>query len=368
MADPSVRSPRGALIVGAVVLALLVAALVGGRPGRDGPPLDPRSDGPLGTSALVAVLRELGAQVDLSAGLPDPADEVALLLSDRLDADQRQRLVEWVRTGGTLVVTDPGSPLAPPPASSGLEESLEVIVPGDCSIDALADLGEIDTGAGIQLAASEADDICFGDRRDGAFVVVSSVGAGAVVAVGGAAFVTNELVGEADNALLAVTLLAPTAHTNVRVVEAPLPAGGGDRSLSDLVPAGVKRALAQLAVAFLLYSAWRSIRLGKPVADIQPVEVAGSALVRAIGRMLARTRAPGVAAEWLRAGLRRRLRTRLAVPPEVPASTLAEIASARTGVSLDVALVAVGEQAVTTDPELVAVARAVASIHEELSR
>jgi len=368
MADPSVRSRRGVLIMSGVALALLTAALLGGRPGRDGPPLDPRSDGPLGTSALVAVLRELGARVDLSGGLPDPADDVALLLSDRLDADQRDRLDEWVRAGGTLVVTDPVSPFMPLPAATGLEDPVGVVTPGACSIAALAGVGPIDAGAGIRLTASEVDDVCFGDRRDGALIVTRSVGGGEVVAVGGAAFVTNDLVGNHDNAVLAVTLLAPTAHTDVRFVEAPLPAGGGDQTLSDLVSAEVKRMLAQLAVAFLLYSAWRAIRLGKPVADAQPVEVAGSALVRAIGRMLARTRAPGVAAEWLRASLRRTLRTHLAVPPEVPAATLAEIVSTRTGVPLDVAVVAVGEHAVTTDSELVAVARAVASIHEELSR
>ena len=210
--------------------------------------------------------------------------------------------------------------------------------------------------------------MCFGDRSDGAFVVARDEGQGTLVAIGGAAFATNELLDERDNAVLAAALLAPVAGTAVRFVDAPLPAGGGDKTLADLVPAGVKRGLLQLAVAFVLYALWRAIRLGRPVAEEQPVEVASSELVAAIGRLLSRTRAPGAAADTLRAELRRALRTRLGVPASADAVTLAGVVAARTGTAIDRVLEAVGERPVTTDAELVAVARAVASIHQEVLR
>ena len=68
--------------------------------------------------------------------------------------------------------------------------------------------------------------------------------------------------------------------------------GGGERTLVDLVSAGVTRALAQLALAFAVYALWRARRLGRPVAEPQPVAVAGSELVAAVGNLLDRTRSP----------------------------------------------------------------------------
>lgn len=358
--------PRAAVIGGGIAAGLLVAAVIGGRPGQDGPPLDPRSDGPLGTSALVSVLEGLGARVDLTSGLPGPADDVALLLQDRLDEDQAAGLRQWVQAGGTLVVTDPTSPLTPVAMNPGLGLDPGLVRRGTCTIGALAAIGAIDGGAAVRFEVTGGDELCFGDREGGAFVVTRDAGQGQVVAVGGAAFVTNELLDEEDNAVLAATLLAPRRSTTVRIVEAPIPAGAGDKTLGDLVPGGVKRAVAQLAVAFVVYALWRAIRFGRPVPEDQPVEIAGSELVAAIGRLLSRTRSPAAAAETLRAGVRRSLRTRLGLPAAVSSDILAEVAAARTGVDADTVRAAVDEHPVTTDADLVAVARAAASVHQEV--
>jgi hypothetical protein len=363
-----VRPPRGAVIGVLVGAGLLLAALAGGRPGRDGPPLDPRSDGPLGTSALVSLLDGLGARVELSTGLPDATDDVALVLQDRLDAAQVDHLATWVRAGGTLVITDPASPLTPPFDGLGIAGQRRTVEPGSCTITALQSVGDVEGGAAVRFRVGSDDQLCFGDRVDGAFVVARTEGRGTLVAVGGAAFLTNELLAERDNAVLAAALLAPESGTAVRFVEAPLPAGGGDKTLGDLVPAGVKRGLLQLAIAFVLYAAWRAIRLGRPVLEDQPVEVAGSELVAAIGRLLARTRAPGAAAETLRGELRRALRTRLGVPPTADAQAIAAIVVARTDLELASVLEAIDERPVTTDAELEAVARAVSSVHQEVLR
>src|SRR3546814_8139145 len=92
--------------------------------------------------------------------------------------------------------------------------------------------------------------------------------------------------------MLAAPLLAPEPATTVRFLDPPVPAGGGDESLIDLIPPGVERALLQLGVAFVLYAVWRAIRLGRPVREDQPVRIAGSELVAAVGRLLGRTRRP----------------------------------------------------------------------------
>lgn len=355
---------RGTAVAAGIGVALLGVALLRGSP-NDGPPLDPRSDGPLGTSALVSLLDRLGAEVDLSAGLPEPGDDVALLLADRLDEDQAAEVRAWVRRGGTLVVTDPASAFAPAEVLPGNPLDTGTLDRGICTISALEGVEVVDGGAASRFATTTADASCVGSRAF-AFVVATSEGDGEIVAIGGAAFVTNDQLAQDDNAVLAAALLAPRAGADVRIVDAPLPAGGGDKTLSDLVSDGVRRAGLQLGIAFALYALWRAVRLGRPAQEPQAVEIAGSELVGATGRLLERGRAPAASAEVLRERLRRALRARLGVPSDVPTAALVQVVAERTGLDPADVHTAIGDHAVTTDDELVAVARAVASVHQEV--
>jgi hypothetical protein len=321
----------------------------------------------LGTSALVSLVEELGGRVELSVGLPDQGDDVALLLSDRLDEDQTGEVLRWVRGGGTLVVTDPGSSLSPAGVIPGDPLDTADVERGFCTLDALDGVEVVDGGAAARYDANGAYGSCLGSR-DFAFVVATAEGDGDIVAIGGAAFATNDQLAKEDNAVLAAGLLVPDAGTTVRFVDPPLPAGGGDKSLYDLVSHGVRRGGIQLGLAFVLYAVWRAVRLGRPVREDQPVEIAGAELVGAAGRLLERGRSPGAAAEVLRAGLRRPLRARLGVATHAPSEALAQVVAERTGLGLAQARAAVGEDPVTTEDELVAVARAVASVHQEVLR
>lgn len=361
------RTSKGSVVGAGIVGALLLVVLLRGGPGDQRAPLDPRSDAPQGTSAMVALLEGVGADVELSTGLPTGEDDIALVLRDRLDEEQAAALDLWVRRGGTLVVTDPQSTLTP--ALVDQEDPLEpdLLDRGLCTISALGDVGTVDGGAAFRYTTDGADESCFGSSG-AAFVVQQVRGSGVLVAVGGAAFLTNERLGAEDNAVLAVALLAPDQTTRVRIVDPPLPAGGGDKTLADLIPGGLRRAGLQLAIAFIVYALWRAIRVGRPVPDDQLVEIAGSELVSATGRMLERSRAPGAAAEVLRAGLRRSLRARFGVPHEAPNSTLAEVITARTGTDLEQVRTAVGDDPVGSEAELVTVARAVAAVHQEVLR
>jgi hypothetical protein len=365
MAAPS----RGTLVTAGIGVALVGVLVVQGSP-EGGPPLDPRSHEPDGTSALVALLDGLGAEVELSEGLPDRRDDVSLLLVDRLDEEQTEQVLGWVRAGGTLVVTDPESSLAPEalpfdPREGLVEET--TLGPGFCTIDALADVDEVDAGVAFRYDTGSAVASCLGSR-DFAFVVAEDEGDGEVVSIGGADVVTNERLGHGDNAVLAAALLAPTSGTSIRVVDAPIPAGGGDKTLFDLISDGVRRAGLQLGVAFLLYAVWRAIRLGRPVAEAQPVEIAGSELVGAAGRLLERGRGAGPAADVLRARLRRLLAVRFGVPPDAPSGALVATVAQRTGVDPARLEAAVGDAPVRSDAELVSVTAAIAHVHEEVLR
>jgi hypothetical protein len=358
--------PRGAVVAGVISVALVAAVLLG-EPPNDGAPLDPRSDGPLGTSALVSLVEELGGRADLSVGLPRAGDDVALLLSDRLDEDQTADVLRWVRDGGTLVVMDPGSSLAPAGVIPGDPLDTADLERGYCTLDALEGVEVVDGGAAARYDADGAYGSCLGSR-DFAFVVATEEGAGDIVAIGGASFATNDQLAKDDNAVLAAGLLVPEPGTTVRFVDPPLPAGGGDRSLYDLVSAGVRRGGIQLGLAFLVYAMWRAVRLGRPVREHQAVEIAGAELVGAAGRLLERGRSPGAAAEVLREGLRRPVRARLGVSAHAPSGALAQVVADRAGIELAQAQAAVGEDPVTTEDELVAVARAIASVHQEVLR
>jgi hypothetical protein len=357
---------RGTVVAGCVGAGLLAVALLGGSP-DDGTPLDPRSDGPLGTSALVSLLEGLGAEVELSVGLPDAGDDVALVLADRLDEDQTATVLDWVRRGGTLVVTDPGSSFVPTNRLPSDPLDPEVLQRGICTVPSLEGVDTVDGGAAVRYDTSPGRTSCLGSR-DFAFVVVASEGEGEVVAVGGAAFATNDQLADEDNAVLAAGLLVPGSGPTVRFVDAPIPAGGGDKTLYELISDGVRRAGLQLGLAFVIYALWRAVRLGRPVREPLPVEIAGSELVAASGRLLERGRAPGEAAEVLRAGLRRDLRARLGVAATASPEVLAQVVAERSGLDVDQVRTAIGDHAVTSDDELVTVARAVASVHQEVLR
>ena len=122
----------------------------------------------------------------------------------------------------------------------------------------------------------------------------------------------------------------------------------------------------QLGLAAVVYALWRARRLGRPVAEPQPVALAGSDLVAAVGGLLDRAGSPGHAAEVLRADLRRFLTDRLGVPPQAGDDALAAVAAERTGVDADRLRAALGAGPVTDDAGLVALARAIDRIREEV--
>src|SRR5688500_9452125 len=353
------RPSRGTLVTAGIGVALVGVLVVQGSP-DDGPPLDPRSDARDGTSALVTLLGRLGAEIDLSEGPPGADDDVAVVLRDRLDEEQRRRALAWAREGGTLVVTDPESPLTPEALGDGFTEE-DSVAPGICTIAALDGIEEIDAGVAFRFDTRDASASCLGSR-DFAMVVVEPQGAGEVVSVGGADFATNERLGRADNAVLGAALLAPAPGARVRFVDAPLPAGGGDKTLAELISDGVRRAGLQLGIAFLLYAAWRAVRLGRPVREDQPVEIAGSELVSATGRLLERGRAAQAAADVLRSRLRRALVTRFGVATDASTDVLVTMVAERTGVDVGRIDTAVGGHPVSSDDDLVAVADAASRV------
>jgi hypothetical protein len=362
--------------LGAVLAGLTVVAVVAIGGSGQAVPLDPRSDERLGTSALVAFAGEMGADVTIDDRLPAAGaagPDVIVLLTDLLSDEQRVALDDWVDRGGRLVVTDPGSAYAPPRAAPF--DSVDELAPprtmaGRCEIDALdgLDLAGIEPrNGGVLLSPPPGWQACIDDGQDPAYIVADDRGAGTVVVVGGSGLVVNAALAEGENAAVVAALVAPEAGTDLLVLEPrALAGGGGQRTLADLVPVGVTRAILQLALAFGVYALWRARRLGRPVAEPQPVAVAGSELVAAVGNLLDRTRSPAHAGELLRADLRRFLADHLGVPAGSPPEVLAAVAAERTGVDDANLRWALGSAPVTDDAGLAALAHTIDRIRTEV--
>ena len=329
----------------AILAALLLVAVALGPPARDGEPLDPRSTGPDGARGLVLVLEELGASVSIGERVPGDGTDVALVLTDRLRDDQHDRLLGWARLGGTLVVADPGSPLhqADRGFLGGAVVDEGTIGQGLCDLTPLAGAGEIEVDGAAAFERDAGATGCYGDEELAAVVAVPT-GRGVVVSIGAPSLLVNDRFDEASNAVVAAALLAPAPGTTVAIVERAV-AGSGDDTLADLVPDRVLDALLQLAIAFCLYALWRARRLGRPVAEPQPVQIEGSELVVAVGNLLRRSKDPDRAAALLRRGLERQL-------------------AGRSGVDRD-ALTEVLERPVRSDAELLALARDIDRIRQE---
>ena len=320
-----------------VVLAAGIAfavAVAGGGGTDSGRTYDPTSTSPGGTKALVDSLRALQVDVAVQDGAPAPRTTALLVLVDGMRDAQRRAISSWVDGGGTLVLADRDSPLNPfrqeRPTVLGL---VQRDLPRRCAIPALDDVAHVVAPAAAMLRVRPPAVGCF-TTGNGAWLVTQPQGRGNLVVVGGAGAFTNDALGEADNGLLAVTLLAPRSDARVQVLPLPAP-GGGRKTLVDLIAPNVKLALVQLGVAFVLLALWRARRLGRPVLEPQPVQIPGSELVAAVGRLFQRAHARGRAADLVRDGARRALAQRLGLAPDAAVDAVAEAAAARIGRSED---------------------------------
>lgn len=335
-------SGRGRLIV-ALVLGLGFLALLVIGTGEDDA-FDPDSTGPDGARGLVLLLEEFAGEVEVVDELPGRNVDVAVLLRDDLSRRARLGLERWIGEGGRLIVADPDSRFTPPHAGLGLGEGL--IEKGTCSVGALADVEVLSVDGRVEFDPDGADGTCFGSE-DSAFVHVRAVGDGVLVSIGGAHAFTNARLADHDNAVLAVALGAPHDDTAVAVlrrrltvsadeVEPDLPpvddddreVGDGDQTLFQLLPEYLRWVALTLAIAWLVFAISRARRLGTPVAEPQPVRIAGNELVRATGRLLRRTDSSATARILVTAA-HHELADGLALPRTTPAHELAEVAAAR---------------------------------------
>jgi hypothetical protein len=358
-------SSRAPLFIGAGLLVALVAiGLIAGdgESSKSGPALSPSSTSADGTRGLVLLLRESGGEVRVGQRLPDAGTHVALLLRDGLNDQDRQQLSAWVSAGGTLVVADPESPMAAasPTGFFGLGHANR----GTCDIPGLDDVSELTTPSGIDFRVPRQTQSCFGDGRT-AFIVSASRDRGRIVSFGGPDVFTNAALDQADNSVLAARLLLPADGSPVAILDPNAP-GSGSTTLGDLIADRVFQAILQLGVAFIVYALWRSRRVGRPVTETQPVPIAGSQFVRAVGGLQQRSRSTDRAASALRTDTRRVLSHRFGVPLNLDTATLAELTATRTGLDRHHVAAALGDTPILDEASLVALGQQLDTIRQHV--
>ncbi len=353
-------------VVLAVVLGIAVVAGVFLSTRADpAPPFSATSTAPDGYGAIALLLEQQGARVEsiLPSELVEREDTlddttaIVVAVPSTLDAAQTRLLDRRLEDGalvvhGEPVVRDGADQLDPDaPAPSVLDDlpllggralvdtPAIAVEPGACDIAELADLGPIDAAFAVGMAIDAAQRSCYLSTT-GVHVRQADRGRGSLVTLASPLLWANarlqpakEEGGEplANGATAMRLLVGSSTFVFVDPVRGAVAPRAGTQDPVALLPLPVKLALVQLAAAFAIYVWWRARRLGRPVAERRPVDIAGSELVVAVGDLLRRRGNADRAAAVVRADAVRVLAQRLGMGPAPDPAALVRVVAQRCG-------------------------------------
>jgi hypothetical protein len=352
-----------AVIIVVNVLARALDDAVGGSEpgGASGSSYATASDGLAAYARLLAryghpVQRQRGS---LAGASIDPGAVLVLSASDRavlLDHDELATIHAFLDGGGRVVLAGLG------------RRDVEAITGIHLAIrdgtheyhefaPELGGLSTVTSGTGVAYAPNDAVTV-LAHQGDAALLVGMSVRQGDALALADATPLTNDAIGEADNAAFGLALPGDT-----RPVEfAEGVHGYGERSGLAALPDRWKLALAALGAAAVLFAWARARRLGPPDRPSRELPPARSAYVDALADTLARTsdheRSVAPLGDWARDQVRRRAGL------DVEAPRAAVDAAART-MGLDDAQIATLWRPPRSDEELLTLGRVVTRVTDE---
>lgn len=323
------------LVAGVVALVALLGALLVPRTSQGD--LDPNSATPDGSRAVTQILGRQGVQLSLVthsgdlAAQSDAGTTLVVVHPELLGPDQLDRVAG---AGGDVVLVEPDSlalqRLARFAAVAGTVAPRDGADPACPDPDAAA-AGTARAGGHLYRpgAARTADTVaCYPQPGESgvAGLVRSRTDGRTITVLGQADVLRNGHLAEQGNAALALRLLG--AHDRlVWYLPDPLElsAGAQPPSVSDLTPPWVRWVTLQLLIALVVAMLWRARRLGKLVGEPLPIVVRAAEAQEGRARLYRQAGARDLAAATLRTATARRLATRLDVPPDAGAPTLAAL-------------------------------------------
>jgi hypothetical protein len=295
-----------------IVVASAVFVGIAATPRQDG------GRGPDGTVALRRYLERMNLEVGTSAVPPEPGKGTFFLEYDLRDTESAEKILDWVREGGRLVLATPNSAIA---AELGVEAgnpAIDSVLPGarvlrpECG--ALAGTGV----AEVAVARSEPPlevprraESCL-PADDGPHLAFVGHGRGQVVMLAGRSPLTNQLLEGRDNALLAYRLFAGFGPVVYGPPIDPDTAPAG--TFWESLPGGARAGVATFVLALVVFALVEGRRFGRPVVEQPLSPIPSSQLVGATAGLYQAAGAAGFAAGQLRRGAARRVAARLGMP------------------------------------------------------
>jgi hypothetical protein len=351
----AVRGPAAiALLIVGVSIVLVLA-----RGGGDGAALDPGDAGPSGSRALAHLLTAQGVHINVvhTAADAERAAHGATVFVTRPELVLPQRLRVLADRAGDLVLVgaqqDTVDAVAPGTRAAGTTDVAER-EPG-CALD---DAASAATMGGVRYRSTETT--CY----DGTLVHTDRV-----TLFGAGTPMTNDRLDEQGNAALTMRLLGRHARLVWFLPSTSDPAlRPSERPLTELLPAGARFGVLQLAIAVVLLALWRARRLGPVVTEPLPVVVRAAETVEGRARLYRRAGAADHAGEALRQAARARIATRLGLPTTTrPHDLVAEVARRTARQDMDVTTLLYGPPA-AGDTALVQLADALDALENEVGR
>lgn len=330
----SARAPVavvGLLVVVSVLLSLGTERFPTGY-------LEPGSVSPDGTRALVNVLEEdRDVEVVRSSGAAGEAvgraggDSVLVVFLDhRLLPSE---LEDLAALGTDTVLVQPSAAsltaFAPGVEVTGREvpdNFLESAFSPECDLPAAEAAGNATVGGELYTAPAGAAG-CYPGGSGDALVQVDADGTTTTV-LGTGAPLTNTALDAGGNAALALNLMAAE---NVVWLRPDPPQQEGSATLWELVPPGLRWALAPLVATLLLLALWRGRRMGALVPESLPVVVRASETTRGRAGLYQSRKARDRAAFALRSGFLERTVPKLGLSGETAPEAVVATVAARTG-------------------------------------
>jgi len=312
------------IVLGVLVLTVVIAATVATRSATISDPLAADNPTPSGAQAVAQVLGDQGVTVTATSTLDatidaaaSPADTTILFYDPNriLSAD---RVADLAGLSARLVLVDPDfatlRALAPGVLQAG---SVEGDLDTDCSSPAAVKAGTVlGDGSGYRIGSGAADatTACFSSGDDVYSLVDLATPAGTVTVLGLTSALTNEHVGSAGNAALALNLLGEHSTLVWYIPGVADYAGELPPSLADLTPEWATPVIILVLLTALAAAVWRGRRMGALVIENLPVTVRASETMEGRARLYGSASARLHALDSLRIGTVERVAAACGLP------------------------------------------------------